>query len=100
MLNDNQIFYSLQQLKYQFNDIKILDPFPIKDDRFCLKDIPRSIYFANINLHWLLLTNINPQFDGWIIYDSLNNESYVTQLRSIFKKIKQASKISVRFIVN
>ncbi|RNA44905.1 neuropeptides capa receptor-like [Brachionus plicatilis] len=33
--------------------------------------------------------------ENWIVYDSLNNERYLEELRPIFKKIKQATKQAV-----
>ena len=38
--------------------------------------------------HWVTLTNINPHSNGtWLLYESLNNKSYVNQLLHTFRKL-------------
>jgi len=38
--------------------------------------------------HWLTLTNVNPNSQGsWLIYDSLNNPSYLASLRHVYRRI-------------
>jgi hypothetical protein len=60
---------------------------------------PFSAFIVHAKDHWVTVTNVNPNIDSemstkcdWVVYDSLNNETYLKYTRPLFVRVAELDK--------
>ena len=98
LLSRSIISNFLKLLQYEFSNISYDVLTDNNIDKLKIKE--KTIFIVNPGNHWLVLTNINSKSNQkWIVYDSLNDERYLKNLKNLFNNLKSHFLLD-KFLIN